>query len=61
MSDANLYTLNIFLISIISTIYEVIQKLAYISISNDNNNKIKVLKLYFESTKRVQSNLKDML
>ena len=40
--------LSIFLISII---YEIIPKFAYISISNDNANKREVSKLYAESNK----------
>ena len=51
MPDAKFYMLSIFLISIISIIYEIIQELAYIPISNYNNNKRKVLKLYFEANK----------
>ena len=49
MSDAKFYMLSIFLISINSIIYEVFQESAYFSISNDTNNKRKVLKLYFEA------------
>ena len=49
MSDAKFYMVSIFLISINSIIYEVFQESAYISISNDTNNKRKVLKLYFEA------------
>ena len=39
---------------LIILIYEVIKESAYISISNDTNNKIKVLKLHFEANTRVQ-------
>ena len=37
--------------NLISIIYEVIQEFPYISISNYNNTKIKVLKLNFEANK----------
>ena len=55
MPDDKFYLLNIFLISII---YALFQESAYISISNDTNNKREVLKLYFEANKWVQLNLK---
>ena len=44
MSYCHIVSKKIFLIDIITTIYELIQGLAYLSISNENNNKIKLLK-----------------